>query len=195
MRTISFSDPYGLTLAVKSGNKTMTRRTTKYEVGQELGVSERYSDIYNQIEDEEGLAAAIDFAQRVLAAHGKDTRDASKAASLAGWNNKMYVKADLMPTHIVITDRKEQHIQDITDEECLLEGIRSERMPKGYQPTAYTFYGSTEGRDQEQVYYESPTLAFAALINRLSKRIDGKPFWDANPEVYAYTFKVVDDER
>lgn len=187
MRTISFSDLYGLTLAVKSGNKTMTRRTTKYEVGQELGVSERYSDIYNQIEDEKGLAAAIDFAQRVLAAHGKDTRDASKAANLAGWNNKMYVKAELMPTHIVITDRKEQHIQDVTDEECLLEGVKvmRSRLDGGNN---YLVWGIDK-------HFLSPRGAFSFLINRLSKKIGGKPFWDANPKVYAYTFKVVDDER
>lgn len=190
MRTISFSDLYGLTLAVKSGNKTMTRRTTTYEVGQVLGVSERYQDIYNRIEDEEGLAAAIDFAQRVLAAHGKDTRDASKAAGLAGWNNKMYVKAELMPTHIVITDREEQHIQDITDEECLLEGVVSIKSLIALRSLCYGF-----PFDIPASTFNTPREAFAFLINRLGKKIDGKPFWDANPKVYAYTFKVVDDER
>ena len=40
-----------------------------------------------------------------------------------GWGNKMFVKADLMPHHIKITGIKVERLQDISDEDCLKEGI------------------------------------------------------------------------
>ncbi|MBR1800679.1 MAG: hypothetical protein IJ767_04190 [Bacteroidaceae bacterium] len=186
MRIISFSDQFGLTLAVKSGSKTMTRRKTKYEIGQELGVSERYQDIYERIEDEEGIAAAIDFAQRVLIAHGKDPHDARAAARLAGWRNKMYVKADLMPTHIVITDRREEPLQCISDEDCLKEGIYERKdviAPGMERVVCYAFDGTPH-------VFRFPREAFAALINKIS----GKGTWERNESQYAYTFKLTGDE-
>ena len=39
------------------------------------------------------------------------------------WENKMYVKADLMPHQICITNVRIERLQDISDENCLLEGI------------------------------------------------------------------------
>lgn len=41
----------------------------------------------------------------------------------AGWNNKMFVQANLMKRHIKITDVKVERLQDISDEDCLCEGV------------------------------------------------------------------------
>lgn len=41
----------------------------------------------------------------------------------ASWNNKRFVKGDLMPHQIRIIDVRIERPQDITDESCLKEGI------------------------------------------------------------------------
>lgn len=41
----------------------------------------------------------------------------------AGWTNKMFVKADLMISHIRITDIKVERLQNISDEDCMREGV------------------------------------------------------------------------
>ena len=47
----------------------------------------------------------------------------TKTKFAPGWKNKMFVRADLMPHHIRITDIKIERLQDISDEDCLKEGI------------------------------------------------------------------------
>lgn len=41
----------------------------------------------------------------------------------AGWTNKMFVRANLMKRHIRITDVKVERLRDISEEDCLKEGI------------------------------------------------------------------------
>lgn len=187
MRTISFADLYGLTDAVKGGTKTMTRRKTKYKIGQELGVSERYSDIYERLFVEQGPLAATDYAIRVLSAHNKIIYNPDQQIrGLAGWRNKMYVKAELMPTHIVITDRREEPLQCISDADCFAEGIYERKdviSPGMERVTCYTFPGTPH-------LYRFPREAFAALINKVC----GKGSWEKNETNYVYTFKVKDNE-
>ena len=40
-----------------------------------------------------------------------------------GWRNKMYVSADLMPHQIRITGIRCERLRDISDEECMKEGV------------------------------------------------------------------------
>ncbi len=40
-----------------------------------------------------------------------------------GWNNKMFVAPNLMPHQIRITNVRIQRLQDISDEDCLAEGV------------------------------------------------------------------------
>ena len=42
---------------------------------------------------------------------------------MAGYTNKMFVKSDLMPHHIKITNIRMEQLQDISEEDCLKEGI------------------------------------------------------------------------
>ena len=46
----------------------------------------------------------------------------TKTKFAPGWKNKMFVRADLMPHHIRITDIKIERLQNISDEDCLKEG-------------------------------------------------------------------------
>ena len=46
----------------------------------------------------------------------------------------MFVKADLMPRHIEFTDRKVERLQDISDEDCLKEGIYEDSGDDEFPP-------------------------------------------------------------
>ena len=91
-----------------------------------------------------------------------------------GTGNKMFVRADLMPHLIEITGIRVEQLQDISDEDCIKEGIERSN-------DVYTFKNSPCG------LYISPREAYLSLINRIS----GKATWKQNPYVFVYEFKLV----
>ena len=100
-----------------------------------------------------------------------------------GWGNKMFVKADLMPHHIEITNIKIERLQDISDGDCLKEGIihaytDNDGIKIYHTPHTKRGFLSTDIAQQ----------AFAVLIDKVS----GKCTWERNPFVFAYEFKLVD---
>ena len=95
----------------------------------------------------------------------------------AGFKNKMFVKAELMPHHIRITDISIERLQDIPDEDCLREGVAfSDRHYCMYRIIGLPFE------------YDVPREAFAALIDKVS----GRGTWESNPLVWVYSFELVD---
>jgi hypothetical protein len=136
-----------------------------YKVGEVVAIAQSYKDI--------GYNGEYSWVQDGIHYH----RDRA-----AGWANKMFVKADLMPHHIKITGIKVERLQDISDEDCLKEGIIH----------ASTFLG--------QKIYHTPHVngsylstnvaqeAFAYLIDKVS----GKGAWESNPFVFAYEFVLFD---
>lgn len=97
----------------------------------------------------------------------------------AGWNNKMFVRADLMPNQIRITNVQVEMMQDISDEDCRKEGID---YVGGYSESYYFGYG-VENIRLGNSYRE----AFATLIDKVS----GKGTWQSNPWVFVYEFELV----
>ena len=183
MKKIMFNDKYGLTDAVLQGHKTMTRRT----VGNRMTDDDikAYLKGYSELADKaahykigEVVAVAQSYSSfRPLISHNDDY-----SPSHPGWNNKMFVRADLMPHQIRITDIKVERLQDISDEDCLKEGVymRTEQHPRQEFEPEYTF---GEGKYHAQ----NPIAAFAALIDDVS----GKGTWERNPFVFAYSFELV----
>ena len=102
----------------------------------------------------------------------------------AGWNNKMLVKAEFMPHQIEMLDVRVERLQDITDEDCIKEGISSyDTSGKNYIETVY-------GVDMINKFIElgkTPREAFASLIDKIS----GKGTWERNPYVFRYEFKLL----
>lgn len=97
----------------------------------------------------------------------------------SGFFNKMFVRADLMPHQIRITGIRIERLQEISDDDCLREGVR-------YIPDIGMYY--FERTDKEQgFYFNSPREAFAALIDKVS----GKGTWERNPFVVVYEFELV----
>ena len=94
-----------------------------------------------------------------------------------GWKNKMFVRSSRMPHAIRITDVKVERLQDISEEDCMKEGIFDTMSDRIYH---YRFPNS-------QLNYMNPREAFAALIDKVS----GRGTWERNPWVFAYSYELV----
>lgn len=95
------------------------------------------------------------------------------------WHNKLFVKAELMLYRIRINNIRIERLQDISEEDCLKEGI--DRCEKEW--------GYWEHVNGGLNFYAFNTIkeAFAALINKVS----GKGTWESNPWVFVYDFELV----
>lgn len=151
----------------------------RFEVGEVVAVSQRYKDINLTFIPHQN---APGFKQ--LSRH---CRHWGNAKAMAGWTNKMFVCADLMPHRISITDIKLERIQDISDEDCMREGI----MEGEFMNTWDTFYFDQWGDVPNHITFKTPRAAFADLIDRIS----GKGTWERNPWDYAYSFELVKEEE
>ena len=96
----------------------------------------------------------------------------------AGWDNKMFVRAELMPNQIRITNVRVECLQDISDDDCLKEGVRKVVNENGIDVQYYV------GHD---ACFETPREAFAYLIDKVS----GKGTWERNPYVWVYDFELI----
>ena len=204
MKKIMFNDKYGLTQAVLEGRKTQTRRIItypktfkgknvcglwvyrwkvdgaiteicmydedeisidggqilpKYKVGEIVAVAQSYNSFYN------------------------DECNPNLFPNGAGWTNKMYVKPELMPHQIRITNVRAEQLQDISDEDCLKEGIIKGKV--GSEDTHFmdAYYIPTLKKDP----FCTPQGAYSYLINKIS----GKGTWENNPYVFVYDFELV----
>lgn len=212
MKKIMFSDRFGMTQAVKDEIKNNTRRVAKdichslvshvselhnIEVGRDgftitysTGVRQHVFPAY-QVGEEVAVAQSY----KVTAQYSRKWLDLQLAANAqnigdlfdsGGWENKMYVSAYYCPLRIRITNIRFERLQDISNEDCLREGIHRVRISgKAFSRpvTCYTFNGDTKPMPT----YMTPKEAFAALIDE----INGKGTWEKNPWVFVYEFELV----
>lgn len=101
----------------------------------------------------------------------------------AGWLNKMFVKAEYMPHHIRITGIRVERLQDISDEDCIKEGIFEDGGDDAFLPHYFYDYPNNRGNG-----FNTPRDAYAALINKVS----GEDTWFYNPWMVVYDFSLVD---
>ena len=190
MKKIMFNDRYGLTQAVLEGRKTQTRRiaytqngfvvfddkdfqlkkldngqallthrnyrfeAARYKIGEEVAIAQRYSDIADTL--------------------------GQKLWQLPCWRNKMFVKADFMPHRIRITNIRVERLQEISEGDCLKEGIwRDDNV--GLEGTTYWYHGLANSS------FRTAQEAYAALIDKIS----GKGTWEGNPWVFVYDFELI----
>lgn len=97
---------------------------------------------------------------------------------LVSLTNKMFVKPGLMPHRIRITDVRVERLHDISDEDCLREGVQ-------FLPEINRYYFECTGC--EGFYFDYPREAFASLIDKVS----GRGTWDSNPWVFVYEFELI----
>ena len=199
MKKMMFNDRYGLTQAVISGRKTVTRRIVdpqgKYEElrwwqpcleFEECLYGYTENEGWEVIEPRYNVGEIVAVAQRydsflhpnngVIEHDYQTTALASK-----GWDNKLFVKADLMPHQIQIRDLRIERLQDISDD-YFKEGITflvsadDGRIQWGYADEHLRYY-----------MFDSPREAFASLIDKVS----GRGTWDRNPFVWRIEFQLV----
>ena len=188
MKKIMFDDRFGLTQAVLEGRKTMTRRIvsekllerayagagmlkyllhhSSYKAGEVVAVAQSYREIEKEIERE---WLPLTLKDSILKA--------------PGYNNKMFVKAELMPHQIRITSAHIELLQVIGGEDCMREGIYRKTC---YPPGDINYFYHSEPKSKSEVY-PTPRDAFAGLIDKVS----GKGTWKSNPWVYVYEFELV----
>ncbi len=172
----------------KSDNIRMTFEP-KYKVGEVVAIAQSYKNIDNYYN------AAL---YRKTSIHGQIINELDLVSfqdirrwkyfsgdlmNTSGWTNKMFVKADLMPHHIEITDIKVERLQDISDEDCLKYGIYEDSGDDEFPPSIfYEFEGNKDDG------FDTPREAFASLIDKVS----GKGVFQSNPYVFVYEFKLLD---
>lgn len=200
-----FNDKYGLTKAVLNGDKIMTRRKapidviskcqyflgfnfdqniinrcdpkikssiiyfSRYKIDDKIALAQKYDDIIKELDKKDTLTENEKALYERLKLNAKE--------NIAGNKNKMFVRADLMPHHIKITDIDVQQLQDISDEDILKEGIYY--VAESNLGEGWTFKGS-------KMVYDIPIDAFEELIDKTC----GKGTWDSNPLVWVYSFKL-----
>ena len=174
MKKIMFNDRYGLTRAVLEGRKTMTRRIvpegtpfgnweetlkkSRYQVGEVVAVAQALKDVLPKY-------------------------SSSVSPLKPEYTNKMFVRAAAMPHQIRITNIHIERLQDISDEDCMKEGI----MEGEFMNTWDTFYYDEWGDVPNHITFKSPLKVFATLIDKVS----GKGIWASNPWVFVYTFELI----
>lgn len=210
MQKAFFNDRYGLTDAVIEGRKTMTRRLvsdrlweiwTNYDdfcnsvIGGiargGISVSREYYRECDFFKDKcrYKVGEVVAVAQSYEQAYRQGNMDADDAIIRGlkydpGMCNKMYVRAALMPHQIRITGIRCERLRDISDEECMKEGVVDVTYFKiGERP--YELF-ALPGHEYEETF-NTPRQAFAALIDKVS----GRGTWDRNPWVVVYEFELV----
>lgn len=199
MKKIMFSDKFLLTKAVLDGRKTQTRRickeqiwahsdivsaengiyhfeSPKYKVGEVVAVAQSYCSIAEELENSNNATCAAHYE--------KNVQKASEYISWMehpGFNNKMFVAADMMIHQIRITDVRIERLQDISDEDCIKEGVRKVVNENGIYVQYYV------GKGDNACSFENPREAFVHLIDKVSK----KDVWKENPYVFVYDFELV----
>ena len=181
MKKIMFNDKYGLTQAVLEGRKTQTRRILLSHTVQELRNGNDYQEVirlYSGYKVGEVVAVAQRYKDITLEMPVKCAPELTKQP---GWTNKMFTKADILTRHIRITNIRIERLQDISEEDCLKEGIwRDDNV--GLEGTTYWYHGLVNSS------FRTPQAAYASLIDSIS----GKGTWASNPYVFVYDFELID---
>lgn len=217
MKKIMFNDKNGLTQAVLEGRKTQTRRIItypktfkgknvcglwvyrwkvdgaiteicmydedeisidggqilpKYKVGEIVAVAQSYRDCGGV--NEEGVPMWEIISSKV-------------GGTNAGWSNKMFVRAELMPHRVRITDVRVERLQDISDECCLKEGVVKDTCKTYFNGYTVKFSLDQYNNILSSEWFRTPREAFAHLINKVSR----KDVWVENPYVFVYDFELV----
>lgn len=201
MKKILFNDKYGLTRAVLEGRKTQTRRIaytgnatiidcgicvepknigratlfrgideiahSRYCIGEEVAVAQAYCELVSKV--------------------GFNEAEINKLRNSKGYTNKMFVRADKMLHSIRITDIRAERLQEISDEDCIAEGIREQYFYSGEEEPEFEGY-SYYAKNVLKPLFCTPREAYAALIDKIS----GKGTWKNNPYVFVYDFEMID---
>lgn len=143
----------------------------RYRVGEIVAVAQSYKD--------------LGYSETALDRSPKDWRIVRGALGKSkGWNNKMFVRVDacIEKGHqIRVTKVRIERLQDISDNDCLAEGIE-------FDCKAQSFYCGFNNSTNSKIWLgRTPREAYAALIDKVGKKGD----WESNPYVFVYDFELI----
>lgn len=147
-----------------------------YQIGEVVAVAQSYCAIAEELENCNNATCAAHYE--------KNVQKASEYISWMGhpgFNNKLFVAAGMMIHRIRITYVRVERLQDISDEDCLKEGVRKVVNENGIYIQYYV------GQGNNACSFENPQEAFAHLINKVSR----KDVWEENPYVFVYDFELI----
>ena len=184
LNPVDFNEPFGSYMNFVSGTE-YDKSCRRYRKGEVVAVAQSYCSIAEELENSNNATCAAHYE--------KNVQKASEYISWMehpGFNNKMFVAADMMIHQIRITNVQVEKLQEISDDDCLKEGVvLNEPKIKGginmYYPCEYLRSCAKEvgwGR-----VFHTPREAFAELINKVSR----KDVWSENPYVFVYDFELV----
>ena len=156
----------------RNGYRVPKENQPAYKVGEEIAIAQTYKqrwDIYQKQWESYNDPMSLCTPNAILGDSVQET---------AGWTNKMFVKAEYMPHTIRIKSIKAERLQDISEEDCLREGI--------VRTACVAPYGFTIGNDKWKCYC-TPRDAFSILIDKVCKR----GTWNSNPWVFVYEFELL----
>lgn len=201
MKKIMFNDKYGLTKAVLEGRKTQTIRfipkeffTLRWDERDDTLVVENefgdFIDIRNTKFCMLKVGEIVAVAQNYTACGGFmddgtprwDYISCIVGSKNRGWSNKMFVKPELMPHQIKITNVRIERLQDISDDDCLAEGVEKIISEDG---TPRYYVKDWKGDTMLATY--TPQNAYSFLIDKVGRKGD----WDSNPYVFVYDFELI----
>ena len=137
--------------------------SSRYKLGETVAIAQSYKDIHAE---KLRIVGPCDLKKEFLQSKG--------------YENKMFVRAGNMPHAIRITNIRVERLQDISDDDCLKEGIwRDDNV--GLEGTTYWYHGLANSS------FRTPQEAYASLIDRIS----GKGTWASNPYVFVYEFELI----
>lgn len=147
-----------------------------FKVGDIVAVAQRYCSILDELEDPKNFCCMGHWES----VNGKRAHYAGFLYH-PGFMNKMFVDAEEMLHQIRIKRVWFEYLQDISNEDCLKEGIDK------WTAQRKRYYGFFDNEKGVFSHHPTPRDAYAHLIDRIS----GKGTWASNPPVIAYEFEKV----
>lgn len=161
---------------IANGGESLISLRTRYKLCETVAIAQSYKDIIDELEYPKSATCAEHYVW-----NGGLANQYIGLTYHPGFSNKMFTRADLMPHQIRITGIKIERLQDISDEDCLREGIEFSHKSQSYYVASHKETGGKAWLGR------SPREAFAALIDKVS----GRGPWESNPYVVAYQFELI----
>lgn len=149
-----------------------------YNVGDILYVRETWCTDDDMVDVfEESLTHGIYYRANEINNNWVDDKEIVK------WKPSIHMPKEVARIFLKITDVRCERLQDITEEQTLKEGVRSERSKCIYYKTSEC----EECANQHESYYD-----FVDTWNSTIKKQDLDLYsWNANPWVWVYEFEVI----
>ena len=153
---------------------------SKYKLGEILYLKEPYILYQEECQESKSSQSGIQYAYKF---GNHLSIDEITGKSDSKWKNKLFMPESAARYFIEITAVRAERLQDISDEDCMKEGIRlnPEAIPIGYP------FGIKFSYNNGYYNYTTPQEAYAALIDK----INGKGTWEKNPWVWVYDFELI----